>query len=262
MKNRLGIFLALALVLTVVTSCKKTISFRDSAAFMGDPPDYYMTMKLGKYVIYRLDSINFYSYGQFDTTTSYLAKDSVEKSIVDGEGNQAWLVTRYLSDTTGQSWAPSGTFTVTPSSTRVYVSETNLRFLKLASPIDEGFTWQGNSALPDDPYQDFYQFSDDFHLGLNGWTYTYQHVGEPYTVGATKFDSTATVLSAADSVNVPIKDTKSFASKTYWVETYAKHVGLVYRYTAIWEYQPPTPNGSQSGYKIGFEMTLKLIDHN
>jgi len=261
MKNRLGLLLLLTLGISI-TGCKKTISYKQTSDFAGDPTDYFLTLQVGKYATYRLDSLNFYYYGQLDTTTSYLAKDSVESSITDGSNHQAWLVTRYLSDLSGSYWVPSQTYTVTPSLQQVWVTENNLRYLKLASPITEGLTWAGNSTLPYAPFKDFFDFSDDSHLSLGDWTYTYQKVGQPYTLGTTKYDSTVTVLQANDSINVPIVDPRSFGSKTYWIETYAKHIGLVYRHTAIWEYQPPTPNGTQSGYKIGFELTMTLIDHN
>lgn len=261
MKNRQGLLLALTLVV-IVTSCKKTVSYRDTPGFSGDPTDYFMPMQVGKYAIYRLDSLNFYYYGQLDTITSYLAKDSVESTFTDGSNKQAWLVTRYLSDLSGTSWYSSQTYTVTPSIQSVYVTENNLRYLKLAAPVTEGLTWAGNSALPYAPFQGFFDFSDDSHLSLGAWNYTYQNVAQPYTLGTTKYDSTVTVLQANDSINVPIIDPRSFASKTYWIETYEKHIGLIYRHTALWEYQPPTPNGSQSGYKIGFEVTMTLISHN
>src|SRR6201989_319327 len=134
MKNRLSILLML-IAAVVVISCKKTINYSKTADFVGDPADYFMPMQVGKYATYRLGSLSFYFYGQLDTTTSYLAKDSVEKSFTDGSNNQAWLVTRYLSDLSGSSWTPSQTYTVTPSAQQVWVTENNLRYLKLASPV-------------------------------------------------------------------------------------------------------------------------------
>src|ERR1700760_3357477 len=103
----LVVFLAFA-------SCKKTVHYPAVA-----PADYFIPLQTGKYATYRLDSLNFYYYGQLDTVTSYLAKDSVESSFVDGSGNTAWYVTRYMSDTTGASWYPGETYTVTPSQQRL-----------------------------------------------------------------------------------------------------------------------------------------------
>jgi hypothetical protein len=256
MKNRLGALL-IALVVTI-TSCKKTISYPAIPL-----TDYFITLQVGKYVTYRMDSLNFYYYGQLDTTTSYLAKDSVEGTTVDGSGQTAWLVTRYLSDTSGDSWRPNETYMVSPSTQTINMTENNLRFIKLAFPMDLNSTWTGNTYLPYAPYQDFFQYSDYSNLSLGGWNYTYMQVNQPFTVtNGTKYDSATTVLQIADSTNVPIVDPNSFASATYWSETYAKHIGLIYRHTEMWEYQPPTPDGTQAGFKIGFELTMSVVDHN
>lgn len=260
MKLRLSLIILLSLM--VVTSCKKTINFTKTSSYSGNLTDFWTPLEIGKYVTYRLDSLNFYFYGQLDTTTSYLAKDSIEDTIIDGAGNRAYLVTRYLSDTTGSSWTPGETYTVTPSIQKIELTENNLRFIKLAFPIDDGYSWSGNSYLPYAPYQDYFDYSDDSHLSLGNWTYTYQNVDQPYTVGATTFDSTITVMQSNDSINVPITNPNAFASKTYWSETYAKNIGLIYRHTEMWEYQPPTPDGTQQGYKIGFQLTMRIIDHN
>jgi hypothetical protein len=155
------------------------------------------------------------------------------------------------------------TYVVTPSNAAIDVSENNLRFVKLAFPMDLGFSWTGNTYLPYAPYQDFFTYSDYNNLTVSAWNYVYQQVNQPFTVAnGTSFDSATTILQIADSTNVPILDPTVFASVTYWSETYARNVGLVYRRTEMWEYQPPTPDGSQSGYKIGFALTMSIVDHN
>src|ERR1700743_554916 len=98
----LVVFLAFA-------SCKKTVHYPAVA-----PADYFIPLQTGKYATYRLDSLNFYYYGQLDTVTSYLAKDSVSDTITDAAGNHAFLVVRYLSDTTGAVWTTNETNVVTP----------------------------------------------------------------------------------------------------------------------------------------------------
>lgn len=263
MKFRPAILIVLTGVLVVAASCRKSINYTSTSDYSGQLTDFYMPLEIGKFAIYRLDSLNFYFYGQMDTITSYLAKDSIEDTIIDGTGQRAWVVTRYLTDTAGLTgWSPNMTYTVTPSTQRIEVTEDNLRFIKLAWPISQGFSWLGNSYLPYNPYQDFFDYSDDEHLSLGTWNYTYQQVDQPDTAGGLAYDSTLTILQANDSVNVPITDPTSFASRTYWSETYAKHIGLVYRHTEMWEYQPPTPDGTQNGYKIGFTMTMTMLSHN
>ncbi|HLX67431.1 MAG TPA: hypothetical protein VKR41_10560 [Puia sp.] len=259
MRIQLRFVLLTALIFGVtVSSCKKTISFQGNVL-----TNYYIPLQVGKYITYRMDSLNFYFYGQNDTITSYLAKDSVEQETVDGTGAKVWLVTRYLSDTTGLFWSPSMTYVVSPSSSAIDVSEDNLRFVKLGFPMDQGFSWTGNTYLPYNPYQDLFSYSDYNNLDLSTWNYVYTQVNQPFTVGnGTTFDSATTILQIADSTNVPITNPGAFAANTYWSETYAKHIGMIYRYTVMWEYQPPTPDGSQAGYKIGFGLTMSIVGHN
>jgi len=154
---------------------------------------------------------------------------------------------------------------VTPTVQTLEVLEDNLRFIKLAFPMDEGYSWAGNTYLPSKPYQDFFDFSGILNQNPQRWNFTYQNVNKPFQIGNQVYDSTTTILQVDDSTNLfnntPIIDT-SFASRTKWTETYARNIGLVYRHTALWEWQPPTPNGTQIGYKLGFEMTLTIVDHN
>jgi len=257
MKIRLGLVCILALVVAL-TNCKKT-----TYNYPANPlTNYFLPLQVGKYAIFRLDSLNFYYYGQLDTVSSYLAKDSVEQATVDNSGQPTWLVTRYLSDTLGTSWVPSQTYRVTPSVQKIEVVENNLRFIKLAFPMDEGYSWTGNTYLPTNPYQDFFVYSDNANIDMGLWNYTYQNVNTPMTVKGKNYDSTVTILQINDSINVPIVIDTIFGTRTYWSETYAKHVGLVYRHTEMWEYQPPTPNHTQEAYKIGFKLTMQLISHN
>jgi hypothetical protein len=259
MKIRLNILLLIAVAAgVIVSSCKKTLP-------PPEPPltDYFTSLQVGKYITYRMDSLNFYFYGQNDTITSYLAKDSVEKKTIDNTGAAVYLITRYLSDTTGSSWNPSMTYIVSPSLSAIDVTENNLRFVKLAYPMDLGFSWTGNTYLPYAPYQDFFNYSDYNNLTLSTWNYVYMQVNQPFTVAnGTSYDSATTIVQISDSTNVPITNVNAFASATYWSETYAKNVGMIYRHTEMWEYQPPTPDGSQSGYKIGFSLTMSVVDHN
>ena len=249
--------LILAILLIVAGCNKTTVSNAVPVA------SYFMPLQVGRTITYRLDSLTFYYYGQLDTTTSYLAKDSVETATTDNQGRPSWFITRYLSDTTGTApWTPSETYIVTPTAQDVEMVENNLRFVKLAYPVEPNFSWPGNDYLPYNPYQDFFLFSYDSHINLAAWTYMYEQANTPYNLGGQVFDSAATVLLDSNYLNVPIIDPTVPASVAYWTETYAKNIGLIYRHTEMWEYQPPTQNGTQLGYKIGFEVTLSLISHN
>jgi hypothetical protein len=259
MQNKRSGLIITTVALLVIMSCKKTPYIYPAPPLTA----YFMPLQVGKYITYRMDSLTFYYYGQSDTVTSYLAKDSVEAAVTDNLGRPGWLIVRYLSDTTGTApWTPTESYLVTATAGDIEVVENNLRFIKLTFPIVENNSWNGNSYLPFNPYQDLFLFSSTENINPGTWNFAYQHVNKPFSVNDKQYDSTATVLEVADSSNVPIFDPSTFASVTYWSEVYAKNIGLIFRRTRLWEYQAPTPDGLQSGYKIGFELTLSMIDHN
>lgn len=251
--NRL--FLLLTLVF-VAGGCKK-----NDDSFRGSVIASYLPMTPGKYIHYRLDSTRFVNFGQSDTTISYDAKDVVDAAITDNQGRPSYRVIRYLRDimsTDTADYTPAFTYMVTPTNAVAEVVEENLRFQKLKVPFSEGFSWRGNVYLPTAPYYDIYQFNNDEDIAL--WDYTYQNVNQPAQINGVTYDSTLTVLQVADSSNVPIVFPDGLAYKNYWLEQYAKNIGLIYRETEMWEYQPP--KGTDPGYFAGFGIRLSIIDHN
>ncbi|MDR3714349.1 MAG: hypothetical protein P4L51_16140 [Puia sp.] len=257
------LYLALLLVLVTIiatTGCHKI----QPSVYANNPiTSYYMPLAIGKYITYRMDSLTFFYFGQLDTTSSYLAKDIVEDSITDNLGRPGWVVTRYLSDTTGTApWQPAFSYVVTPTVNTIEVNENNLRYVKLKLPMSNTVTWNGDTYLDQAPFQDEFSFSNQINTNLWTWNFTYQNINQPFVVSNnTTYDSSVTVLQVNDSSGIPIIDTV-FASRTYWTETYAKNIGLIYRQTTMWEYQPAPPDGSEPGYKIGFGLKLSIVDHN
>jgi hypothetical protein len=228
--------------------------------YTSDAVTDYINLQTGKYILYRLDSMRFVNYGLKDTVITYFAKDTVEGPATDNLGRDGWRVVRYLRDTASASqndWQPVLTYHVIPSRENIEVNEANFRYLKLALPVKDGYSWRGNSYLPDDPYGDLYEFSND--ADIQDWNYTYQDVGMSAILNNKNYDSTITVVQITDSANLPVQSGVP-ASKTYWVEKYAKNIGLVYKEVEMWEYQPPTT--TVSGYRQGFGIKMTIIDHN
>ncbi|WP_205513671.1 hypothetical protein [Longitalea arenae] len=219
----------------------------------------YLNLQTGKYILYRYDSLRFVDHDQRDTIVSYQAKDIVEGQLTDNLGRAGWRIVRYLRDfnsTNDNDWKPLLTYHVIPSAQNIEMNESNFRYVKLVIPVKDGVSWRGNGYLPDNPYEGVYDFSND--QDIRTWDYTYHDVGASLTLNNKTYDSTITVVQIADSTNLPLEPGVS-ASKTYWVEKYAKNIGLVYKEVAVWEYQPPT---TVSGYLTGFGVTMTIMDHN
>ncbi|HEX6428527.1 MAG TPA: hypothetical protein VF008_12610, partial [Niastella sp.] len=191
---------------------------------------------------------------------SYLAKDTVTGPVTDNLGRAGWRVVRYMRDinsTNESDWQAMLTYQVIPSRENIEVNEANFRYLKLTLPVKEGRSWKGNGYLPDNPYRDLYEFSND--EDMKDWAFTYQDVGASVSFNNKNYDSTITVVQIADSTNLPLQPGIP-ASKNYWVEKYAKNIGLVFKEVYIWEYQPATT--TLPAYKQGFGIKMTIIDHN
>lgn len=255
MKRFLGYTLTL-LTFIVLYSCNKKDTTLSTTQLIE-----YMPLQTGKYIHYRLDSTIFIDFGQRDTVISYDAKDIVDGELTDNLGRQTFRVIRYLRDinsTTEDDYLAKLTYFITPTRESVELQEENLKFQKLRLPVNNGFSWHGNTFLPATPYFELYQFSND--EDINVWDYTYMNVNEPATINDNTYDSTVTVQQVADSSNVPIEFPEGLAYKNYWTETYAKNVGLIYKEVVMWEYQPP--NSGNPGFRSGFGVKLSIIDHN
>jgi hypothetical protein len=256
MKKKYLLFILLAFL--ILYSCRKSYNY--PSAQLTD----YMQLEPGKYITYRLDSLVFINFGSQDTIISYLAMDVIDTLITDDLGRPSWRVIRYLSDTTGTApWTPTETYMITPTRQAIEMIENNLRYLKLELPIVNGFSWNGNSYIDTrTTYTDVPGLGNWDYSYMDGWSYTYDSVGYPYSVLGGTIPTTLTVQQASDSTGTPSSIVDSVVSSlTYSEEVYGKGIGLIYKNFIYWQYQPPnigSPYGSQQGYGI----KLNMIDHN
>ncbi|MBD0278142.1 MAG: hypothetical protein ICV81_09290 [Flavisolibacter sp.] len=220
--------------------------------------DYY-PLQIGKYLTYRLDSTVFVSLGRKEEVHVYQEKHVIDAQITDNLGRTSYRIFRYLRDSAGlKPWQSSGTYMITPLQNSVEVVEDNLRVIRLFAPIKEGTSWKGNRYLPSDPYTNEFTFSNDDNMA--DWNFTTQSLNETLNLNGKTYTNVITVKSVDEALNVPITDTKSYASRSLSIDKYANGIGPVYQELILWEYQPNP--GANSPYKVGFGVKRTLIDHN
>lgn len=226
--------------------------------FALDAPADYAALQPGKFIIYRLDSLVFVQAGRAEEIHSYQEKHLIEAQITDNLGRTAYRVFRSIRDVAGTlPWQPSGTYAIVPTNGTLEVIEDNLRVLKLTAPLAIDHTWRGNRYLADEPYGSMYSFSNDDNM--QSWDFVIDKKEETLTLNGKTYTDVLTVTAIEDSLNVPIRDAASYASRSIYKEKYAKGVGLIFQDYALWEYQPNT-NGTP--YKIGFGVKRTILDHN
>jgi len=216
----------------------------------------YLPLQPGKYITYRLDSMTFTNFGTVSKISRYQMKHVVDAQITDNLGRPSYRIYTFIRDSAGtQPWNASGSYYVTPLADQVEVIDDNLRVAKLHLPIKEGFQWNGNTYLPNDPYLPTYDFIND--NDIKDWDFTYD-VFEPATsYGGNSYTDVYTVLQQDDHLNAPVLDVNTVGYKTLSVEKYSKNVGLIYRHYELWDYQT-----DPTDHYTGFAVTMWMIDHN
>jgi hypothetical protein len=241
------IMYAAIIALVIFAACTKTT---DTETNFVNAKEYLGAAK-GKFIIYKLDSTITQDFGTRFTTRSYTVKDSVVDEFTDLAGNRAFKIFRFT--LINGSWVSGNTFVLTPKSTVVELTENNLRYTSLASPVSPNQQWKGNSNIVTAPYYANSIFST--------WNFTYRNIGQPKTYGTLNFANTITVVQFDSTENKPFNNKLyNFYDKGY--EVYAKGVGLIYRDIMSWEYQAFTRLSNCKFTRPKADGTLETININ
>lgn len=221
----------------------------------------YLPLVPGKYITYRIDSLVFPNFGRAEEIHRYQVKHVVDAMITDNLGRPSFRIYRYLNDSTASGpWVSDGSYMITPESKQIEVIENNLRFIRMRLPVKEGYSWRGNTYLPEDAYE-YFNPQNSYDFGLDDWDYYYETFEPSMTYRGNTYNDVWSVRSSDDAYNIPVTNPTIAGIRTIGLEKYAKDIGMVYREYALWEWQPATGNPS-GPYKLGFGITMWMIDHN
>ena len=216
-----------------------------------EPLESYFPIKRGTSITYRLDSTSYTGVNNAKSVKSYFIRDVFDSSITDNLGKTTYIFKRSIRsklDTT--KWDLLLTYRVSIDSSKLYITENNLRFIKLVSPIREGLTWKGNS---------FINTNEKSGLAFyENWDYTYGKPNDPLNVNNIPFASTLSVLQKNDTIGNP-NDRKLYSSILFSKEVFAKEIGLVYKEFLKETWQPPNsnnPNGYFEKDSYGIKLTI------
>lgn len=216
-----------------------------------EPIENYFPIKRGVALTYRLDSTSYTGINNAKSVNSNIIRDVLDSSITDNLGKTTYIFKRSIRskvDTT--KWELLNTYRVTIDSSKLYIIENNLRFIKMVSPIKEGFTWKGNS---------FINTNENSGLAYyENWDYTYGKPSDPLSINNIPFEATLTVHQISDTIGNP-SDKKQYSSILFSKEVYAKDIGLVYKEFLKETWQPSNsnnPNGNFEKDSYGIKLTI------
>ena len=248
MKKVLCAFFAVACVCVFISACKKQTENYTSAAISD-----YFPLQVGSTYLYRLDSTVPAAFGSSLIVKYYQAKDSIESTFNDNLGRTSYRIFRYTRDTAANMpWQFAATYYATNTGQSLEYVDNNLRFIKLHTPINEDFSWSGNSYIDTRSANTTVSYLDD-------WDYQYQNIDSSYTVLNKAYDSTITVFQKDETLPEGPLNPAYRQDRNYSKEVYAKGIGLIYR-----EFLHSTWNVSSagSGYEPNsFGVKLQLISY-
>lgn len=171
----------------------------------------YAPTTIGKYVVYDVDSTIYDDFHHDTTYSKYRIKEHLAETITDNQGRPAIKLIRYIKKYNplvsydNMTWTIKDVWTYTKTKTTLEVVEEDVRFTKLAFPANQGATWNGNA-----------------NNTMGEWDYIYNYVNNAETINGTAFDNVLYVEQKDDK-------SKNAIHRQFYIEKYAKNIGLVYR---------------------------------
>ncbi len=204
MKKGLFIVVIVAISFAII-SCKK----KTEPVTKPDLGEAYYPGTIGKYIIYDVDSIVFDEFTFDSTFYKYQIKEKIEEEYTDLQGRQALKLVRYIKkfsaavSYTAMPWTIKDVWQVNIGTKNVEIVEENIRFVKLIFPVKENSKWNGNSTNT-----------------IGEWEYKYSYMDKQETIGGKSYEKVLEVVQ---------KNFPTLISREYYMEKYAKDIGLVYR---------------------------------
>lgn len=157
-----------------------------------------------------------------ETNTSSELRVVVLDSVINGQ-EVTYILGRWTRDQGATDWVPAETWSVRLSDFRFIVQQGNVPFVKLALPLSEGKTWDGNML-------NSLGGPDECQSGVTGCdNYTALNVRMPFEIpGTISYDDTVTIVESDEDDPIIGKDSHKVV--------YARDIGLVYEDVTHFEY--------------------------
>jgi hypothetical protein len=186
----------------IACSCKK-----DEPVSSNDLGYSYFPTEIKRYIIYDVDSIVHDDFTNTIDTFKYQLKEYIDISFTDNAGRNTLRIERsvkYYNPSVPYSsipWTLKNVWYANRTNTTAERVEENQRYVKLIFPVVNKKSWNGNASNT-----------------LGEKEYVYTEVNVPKTIGPISSDSTLSVTQ---------QNSENLIEKKYYVEVYAKNIGMV-----------------------------------
>lgn len=162
-------------------------------------------------MVYDVDSTVYDDFYKDTIFYKYRIKEKLEENFIDNEGTPSIKLVRYLKRFNPQvsydqiPWTIKDVWSYTRTNTRLEVVEENSTLTKLVFPVKTDVNWNGNNRNT-----------------TEAMNYKYLFTGLKHSVNGILFDDVLCVEQFDDK-------RKNAIHRRYFIEKYAKHIGLIYR---------------------------------
>ncbi len=244
MRNILKTVVGLSLGALALTSCKKEVEKPSES-------NDYFPLKVGKYILYDVDSVVYDDATQTTHINSYQMRYEVVDSFKDNANRVSYTINVYQRPETDEPFTPRDVIHVTKTATGVEWTQSNAKILKMIFPIEQSSSWNGMAFI-----QLREDAMDEYNTQRYGWNFTYENIGADYNPGNNPFYNTVTINGIDEATNQP--GDSVYADRNYYKEVYAAGYGMIYRERVYWIWnEKPSIR-----YKRGYELRMRAVEQN
>ena len=195
----------------------------------------YFPLRIGVFQVYQVEEKRYSGSGE-PVIETYQIKVEVNDSFPNCDETFTYVLARLRRATAADSWENFETWSARINHQELVVNEGNSSFVKLAFPLKNGLTWDGNK---------FNSFGQD--------EYEITQFGAPATVGGTTFEETLTVTQEMNEDVIVFLDERR--------EVYARNVGLIMREFRQLNYCTEDHCRGQQQIESGTEFKYELVEY-
>ncbi len=215
------------------------------------PDEYsrgYYPLQFGRYVVYNVDSTIWDDFLCVKTVHKYQMRYTIADTFRDNENRLSYRMDVHIRNNDSSVFVIHRVIYLTRTPTRLEYVEANVRFIKLIFPVSTDARWLGNALIPE---------ADEDYKYFQGWNYQYGSVGADYSNGLVDFKNTVTVNEIDEQINNPELQPGAYSEKTFSKEVYGYDIGMIYRETTRWIYDPGV-----ASCRRGYSVVMRAVDHN
>ncbi|NJL11558.1 MAG: hypothetical protein HC913_00075 [Microscillaceae bacterium] len=180
----------------------------------------FFPLFVGQFIEYEVEEIQF-SLSAPPDTLRYELREFTERSFLDVDDELAFRLERYKRANASQAWELDSVWFAKRTPFFAQKSENNALFNKLAFPVREGLTWQGNAFSP-------IEGDTSGNIPVVPRIYEMLRLRQPLSTNSLSFPQTLTVIQ--NNINGQV-------GLDFRAEVYAENVGLIELYS--WQLKYP-----------------------